>query len=135
MLKKPLRTLWKILLVSMAVLVGLLLFLIICFTDTDVVTSSKSESGDYEIIIEADHPLTFGNHTVYVYGKENNSPKKLLFSTELANDGKALGEENVIIKWNGNKAIITLKGEEQEDEIRQVEFTSTKIEVRDMETK
>jgi hypothetical protein len=117
----------------MAVLVGSLLFLIICFTDTDVVTSSKSESGDYEIIIEADHLFTFGSHTVY--GKENNSPKKWLFSIELANDGKALGEENVIIKWNGNKAIITLKGEEQEDELRQVEFTSTKIEVRDMETK
>jgi hypothetical protein len=117
----------------MAVVVGLLIsfiiYLVIIFTDTDVVTSSKSESGDYEIIIKADHPFTFGSHTVNVYGKKNNSPKKLLFSTELANDGKALGEENVIIKWNGNKAIITLKGEEQEEEIRQVEFTSRKIEV------
>ncbi|HZG61005.1 MAG TPA: hypothetical protein VEY68_11175 [Anoxybacillus sp.] len=129
----------RILLVGIAVVVGLsisfIIYLIIAFTDTDVVTSSKSESGDYEIIIESDHPFTFGSHTVYVYGKENNSPKKLLFSTELANDGKALGEENVIIKWNGNKAIITLKGEEKEDEIHQIEFTPRKVKVSNMETK
>jgi hypothetical protein len=134
MLKKLLRTIWKILLVSTAVVAGLLLLLILYLRDTDFVTSSTSESGDYEIIVTGDEPILFGPQTVYVYGREKLWIKQL-FSTLVFNDGGRIDKENVIIKWAGNKATIILKGDEQEDEIHYVEFTPKKIKVRDMETK
>jgi hypothetical protein len=134
MLKKLLRTIWKILLVSTVVVVGLLLLVILYLRDTDFVTSSTSESGDYEIIVTGDEPILFGPQTVYVYGRDKLWIKQL-FSTLVFNDGGRIGKENVIIKWAGNKATIILKGDEQEDEIHHVEFTPKKIKVRDMETK
>jgi hypothetical protein len=98
MLKKLLRTLWKILLVSTAVVAGLLLLLILYLKDEDFVTSSTSESGDYEIIVTGDEPILFGPQTVYVYGRDKLWIKQL-FSTLVFNDGGRIGKENVIIKW------------------------------------
>jgi hypothetical protein len=134
MLKKLFRTIWKIVKVSTAIVAGLLLLFILIWTDTDFVTSSTSESGDYEIIIRGNEPFLFGPQTVYVYGREKLWVKRL-FTTSVFNDGGRIGKENVIIKWDGDKATIILKGDEQEDEIHHVEFTRENINLREMNTK
>jgi hypothetical protein len=128
MLKKLLRALWKILLVSTAIVAGLLLLLILYLKDEDFVTSSTSESGDYEIIVTADEPILLGPQTIYVYGREKLWIKQL-FSTSGFDDGRRIRKEDVIIKWSGNKATVILKDDELGDKVYQVEFTPTKIEV------
>lgn len=130
MWKNMLLTVWKTLLVTTTVIVGLLLLLVLYFRHEDVETSSTSESGDYEIIVTGKEPiLLFGPQTVYVYGRHKLWIKPL-FGTLVFNDGGRIRKENVVIKWNGNKATIILKGSEQEDEIHQIEFTPQKIKVK-----
>lgn len=48
---------------------------------------------------------------------------KKVYETSIANDGKALSDENYLIEWKDNIAVLSFHGEEQYDEIITLTFT------------
>lgn len=48
---------------------------------------------------------------------KNNSNRICKADFTIHNDGKNINEDNWNVKWNSNKVTITIKGEEQKDEV------------------
>lgn len=87
---------------------------------SDVATFS-SEDNQYKVTFQmvGDPDWPFGDTTARVkVMKLNENGKEVLlekFTTTVSNDGKTLGTENCYVKWQSEKVLIILTGEEQED--------------------
>ena len=107
----------------------------LCLSLVIIVISSMSgcrvaESGDHwksipmrdgKLEVRYEAPFGFGTHTLYFYFKRKGDIQ-FLRTVELHNDGAALGDSNISVDdLGGGKWMLTLKGQEQDDELWLVE--------------
>ena len=72
----------------------------------------NAPDSSYKIFLKYKAPLLRGPFNVKIYYKDKNSIKKtLLEETMIFYDGSHLGNKNYDLKWEGNTATLTLKGD------------------------
>lgn len=90
------------------------------------VKSYISPNNEYKIVIKGNGPKwSFGSEDIKVYVYKNNFNgifNKILYKTEISNDGSPLNDNNFSISWEDNVAILTLKGEGNQEEQIEVVF-------------
>lgn len=115
---------------SLPILILTLIVIFILYTFSSYNSSYKSLSNDKKnlVIVKYSTPASFGPSNITIKSKTlvfNKIFKTAEYSTEIFNDGKNLSDDNIIISWNDNHtAIIHLTGEEQDNEIIQIDFSS-----------
>ena len=84
-----------------------------------------SPDNKYRIVIKGNDTIFFSSENLRIYAYKNNFKgylNKIMYATDVSNDGKGLNEENVIVFWEDNKAYLTIKGEEQKNEYIEINF-------------
>lgn len=84
-----------------------------------------SPDNEYRIVIKGNGTIFFSDENLRIYAYKNNFKgylNKVMYATSLSDDGGSLGEDNVAISWEGNKAYLTIKGEEQNNENIEIDF-------------
>ncbi len=75
--------------------------------------------------VETQSPTFFSQSDVCIVLKRGNEEKQE-FYTEIANDGKRLDQNNWKVIWNEDRVTVTLKGEEQDDQVIVMKFVTNK---------
>lgn len=105
-----------VLLIALATLVIFLASAFYAFTKPRIIANSISPDGKYTLsFIETEFPIFFSSSKVRI-SLEKPEKEKQEFNTEIANDGKYLGEENWKVTWEKDYVEVLLIGEEQRDE-------------------
>lgn len=111
----------------LTIFVVLIVFLLsACFSLSDNSRTkwfdSKSENGMNTIeVIKVGETFTFGAQNLSI-----NANGSEIYSTELANDGGALHDDNYSVNWIDNNVVILIfKGNEQEDEKIKITFSDS----------
>lgn len=90
------------------------------------VKSYISPNNEYKIVIKGNGPRwSFGSEDIKIYAYKNNFNgifNKILYKTEISNDGSPLNDNNFSISWEDNVAILTLKGEGNQEEHIEIKF-------------
>ena len=90
------------------------------------VKSYISPNNEYKIVIKGNGPKwSFGSEDIKVYAYKNNFNgifNKKLYKTEISNDGSPLNDNNFNVSWEDNIAILTLKGEGNQEEHIEIVF-------------
>ena len=84
-----------------------------------------SPDNEYRIVIKGNGTIFFSDENLRIYAYKNNFKgylNKVMYATSLSDDGGSLGEDNVTISWKDNKAYLTIKGEEQNNENLEINF-------------
>lgn len=83
---------------------------------------AKSPLGKWTLSGSYQAPWGFrGVHTIYVYGRKSEAlTNSLLFKTTLENEGSGLAERNYLLIWEGETAVLTLRGHDQPDTTYQI---------------
>ena len=84
-----------------------------------------SPDNEYRIVIKGNGTIFFSDENLIIYAYKNNFKgylNKVMYATSLSDDGGSLGKDNVAISWEGNKAYLTIKGEEQKNEYIEINF-------------
>lgn len=113
----------KLLFISICIFILIVIYFVILFFTGNLymkIQSFTSPNNEYKITIKskgANWP--FGEEEIKIYAYENSFKGffvKTSYKTNIYNDGKNLSEDNFSIKWEKDSAILTLSGEEQENE-------------------
>lgn len=86
---------------------------------------STSPNNENVIIIKNKSAFLFGSTPVKITSKKQgiNWAEPSDYETAISNDGATLYDGNVIIEWvNDSKAIVTLRGDEQLDNVIEINF-------------
>ena len=78
-----------------------------------------SPNNAYKVVVKGNDTIFFSSEKLRIYAYKNNFKgylNRVMYATVISNDGKGLNEKNVVISWEDNKALLTLKGEEQKNE-------------------
>lgn len=117
------------LLLIMSVLIISVVFLLLLASDGYIyfkTASFVSPNKEYKIVIKGNgSKFPFGSEDIKIYAYKNKNFgffKKSVYKTEIFNDGKPLKDDNFNISWEDNKALLTLKGEEQKNEYIEIDF-------------
>lgn len=90
------------------------------------VKSYISPNNEYKIVIKGNGPKwSFGSEDIKVYAYKNNFNgifNKILYKTEISNDGSPLNDNNFNVSWEDDVAILTLKGEGNQEERIKIVF-------------
>ena len=116
--------------IILLVLFGLFMLLFIFNNNVNNVFESTSSDSKYRVIIKSKGAFLFSAEDVTIYAFKNNIVgffKKIKYKSSIANDGKTLDKTNFDIKWNDDMAILTISGEEQDDEVLDIDFINHKI--------
>lgn len=131
MKRKILNILYTAGIVFIFLVIALVVFIFLDFKGMIYYTRYQSVSPDteYKITIMGNGPKwPFGTEDIKVVANKNNITdifNKSVVFTEIANDGKPLDDSCFSVIWNGNKAAVILRGEEQQDEIFEIVFGDT----------
>nr|WP_307759861.1 hypothetical protein [uncultured Peptostreptococcus sp.] len=91
-----------------------------------MISQSISTDGVYTLdFVETQSPTFFSQSDVCIVLKRGNEEKQE-FYTEIANDGKRLDQNNWEVIWNEDRVTVTLKGEEQDDQVIVMRFMTNK---------
>lgn len=107
-------------------LIFFILFIIIYRINGDYVFESSSDNGMYRIAIKSSGAFLFSSEDISINAYKGLF-KKIKYKSSIANDGKTLNKSNFDIIWKENIAILTIKGEEQDDEVLNIDFNNNKI--------
>ena len=80
----------------------------------------------YRIAIKSSGAFLFSSEDISINAYKGLF-KKMKYKSSIANDGKTLNKSNFDIIWKENIAILTIKGEEQDDEVLNIDFNNNKI--------
>lgn len=88
---------------------------------------SHSPAKGWTLIVSYRSPIVLrGTHTVYIYSKQAGKWwKQKLFETKLENEGSGLAKRNYQLAWEGEIAILTLKGHDQPDTTYRIDPNSS----------
>ena len=84
-----------------------------------------SPNNAYKVVVKGNDTIFFSSEKLRIYAYKNNFKgylNRVMYATVISNDGKGLNEKNVVISWEDNKALLTLKGEEQKNEYIEIDF-------------
>lgn len=90
-----------------------------------------SPDGSHKIIVKYmdTHAWPFGPHDILIlYRNKDSLFTHRIFKTKLYNDGKNPDKHNCTIRWENSVAVITLIGEEQQNEIYKIDFITMEVE-------
>lgn len=110
-----------------------LIFSFLFYINKITVFETVSDGGAYKIRIIGKGSFLFSSEEVEIFAYRNNMLgifNVFKTKTTVANDGKQLNEDNFFVKWNDEIAILTIFGEEQEDEVFNVNYDNKVIEHR-----
>ena len=110
-----------------------LFFSVLFYFNKLTVFETISEGGVYKIRVIGKGAILFSSEDVEIYAYKNNIFGFLnifKYKTSIANDGKQLNEDNFFVKWKDDIAILTLFGEEQEDEVFNIDYSNKTIKHR-----
>lgn len=109
------------------------LFSFLLYFNKITVFEAVSDGGTYKIKIIGKGSFLFSSEEVEIFAYRNNVLGFFDFfkyNTSIANDGKHLNGDNFFVKWKDDIAILTLFGEEQEDEVFNIDYSNKTIKHR-----
>lgn len=123
----------KIIMTSMIILISIIIFISIIliglfiysikFKISDV-SKYENEQNNYTILFQAigEPEWPFGSTKVKVTLLNSNGKKVESFQADIHNDGGTADERNIDVNWQNSYVEVTLKGDEQEDDIHKMNY-------------
>jgi len=109
--------LWILILASIPVFLFSYYFYVMEFKETELSSSLSPNQQNKIVVVEKGEPFSFGASKVRIhYGSHHKD-------SIISNDGSLLTAANASIDWkNNNEAIVTLRGNEQDNETIEIKF-------------